>query len=869
MTTVVKLKKIKEESEPVNLRHKTVVRIVLAPVRYTNESMQSILMQGTMYIRENLDSRMQEACARTSLGKRMAHGLLAQFGDELLEDEEDEVSRELMRRDLMGDTSMPAYDDGDDDDCEGDEDSDISDDSFGDMDDLGIDGKPDEEDKLKRKTSKVIAKYFRMIVPILELPFIAPSIRYTYKFAAGAAFVFPPAFVDMYLTKIHRKRKEYKWTAFAKAVSQFAPFIMHDLQAKQHASGRVGSCRMPVKAEADIVRISSRAFRDTALRIFRNAFRPDKYYKLYPHLPADIRDTIPDKLVEVIWKDIAEDGDIEPYLYPISQTPIDAYKVYEDLSTFSGLKLCVQRALHPKRKKKKKKKHRSANTNTNDDSAPNREDISDDDDDDDNDENEVNRPTNPMGEYILEANRVWRHFMDKSLTNTYAWTTDDIDGDPELVKDALFNLESDMVTVRVESNIFTSYRCAEMVHEIADFYRIYKDSILVVIGRGFDAGDLVVDSYVRANQPYPIDRKKRYIMCPTRSHTELASRRCEHTPVNLSDIDKVREDVRLKALPPAELIIVDGAHQFGLVTMHFLLSKIHESLCTRPRPFKLVLAGAPVLVACTSHANKWPIFKDMSLQPELTCVPTLIAPTGQDMMQTLGKNPGFKFTSDDAQLKVFTYDDSKSPEWSSLSKRESWKWFATQTHETAVRASEVITKMRDDIRRAGDEPLILFDYATTLNNVSAVANLQSRTLKNKGVVIEKDGGQATVTKFYEIKCDRSLSPFTEQAIESVEPKFVAYHIEGMPPEYRASLLTQPLFPLQPVTLMQCRYTPTKYVIFVSGTHVLRKDDILAASYYATKRLFILVPKSTKTDMTVSHYTPKRNMFAFFDSFNPC
>lgn len=858
------MKRIKDELAPVNMRHKTIVRITLVPVRYANESMDGILMQGTMFMRDDISSRMDEAIMRKSRGQLMAHGIIARYGDEPLDDEQDQILRQNYERDLLGAGASDGHldensdDDGADDGADEDMGSDMSDDSLGDMEDLDAMGNEEDEEKLKRKTVKIVSKHFRFYAPLSEFPMIAPSIRYTYNFVDSAKQTFPPRLVDMELKKIDRKKKEYKWKSFSTAVSQFAPFIMHDLHAKQQATGRVGSCRDIIKSEVGIVRITSRTFRDTAMRIFHNAFRPESFYKMYPHLPPNLRDTITDSQLETIWNDIAEDGDIEPYLYPTERTPIDAISIYNDLRTFTTLSRRVSNALRPVRKNKRKRRRL---TNANAARYGGESESSDDD-------SERMVPVNPLGENILQANRIWRHFMEKSLDNTYAWSIDDVPGPVDQNTDGLMTLVNDKVAIRVDDGIYTSYQCGEMINEIKAFCTQFKEHILIEIGRGVDADDMIINSYVYANQPYPIERKKRYIMCPTRSHTELASERCGYIPVNLADLDKVREDVRLKALPNAELVVIDGAHLFGLRTIHFLICKIKETLRTRPRPFRLVFAGAPILVACKSHTTKWPIFKDMAIRLELMTVPDLATPTGHDLTETLGKNPAFKFTSNNAKLKAFTYDDSKSPAWAGLHKREQWKWFATATRETAARASALIIKLRDQIRELGHEPLILFDYASTLKHVTATANLACRQFKNGDNVVERDGGQAVVSQFYEIKSDRTLSPLRNDLINTVHPKFVAYHIKGMPRDYRASLLSQPIEPLKPTTLMQCRYTPADYVIFVSGTHILRKDDITTAMYYATKRLFILIPESTKNDITVSDYVSKRNIFDFFNGFQP-
>jgi len=856
MATKVRLVRIKEEDKPVDMRHKLVSRIVITPRRYANESLTAITCQGVMYIRDDMASRMQEAYGRESVGQDMSRRLMMRFSDALLDDEEDEVARKIAERKMFGPEAARGTPSGADGKAASDDDDD-----FGDLDveyedaddDPGDDMEDDDADKgegaLRKKANKPQPKYFKLFVPAHHFPFAAPFFRY--KCVLNGEPKFPPHFSDLKVVRITRCRHAYTWAAFSRTVVQFAPFIVHDSTAKQQATGRVGSVRQSVSKLSDIVRIQSRVFRNTAAHIFHNAFRTAEFYQLHPLIPDDEKDTISDAKCKEIMTDLAANAHLHEYIFPVFRSPFDADWIDDNLALFPSINRLVHRYFMRKRLRRKRKGE-YANIDGSDSES--------DSDDRAGGDNEPLPKENPLSDDITGANSTWRYLMRKSLDGTYVWDIRDWPCDYTTNKFCASILVEKKVLVEIDTGIYTSLAAMEMVAEILMFCHEYKDHIILGTGRGIHMDEVIVDSYVRDNATYPTDPKKRYIMCPTRSHALLASQCCGYTPINLANLDKVREQIRTAVLPVAELVVVDSAHLYGLHTMHFLITKIDECLRTRQRPFKLVITGAPVHVLGKTHRDKWPIFMDIMDRLDLPNVSILPAITGNDLRETLGTKPGFPLdAAGDAKMKVVLYDDSAAPAYASLPRSEAWKWSATSAAAAAAAAASVITRIRASVRAKGAEPLILFDYSTTMRAVTAQAALEPSFLHNGAPVVGADGGQAVLTQMYELRTDRSTAVLRDGDTSGVHPLFVMYRFEGDAYSARRSLLYEPISPLRPATLRTCRYTPSKYVIFVTGTHNFRQDDLLAAAYYATLRLFVVAPQTAGDAFSITSHKPKMNM----------
>lgn len=852
MTTKVRTQRIKEEEKPVDLRHKNIVKIVVAPRRFLNESQTNVVFQGTMHLRDDMASRMDEAVGRESVGQKMARGFMSRYGDEVFDDDngddddDDYTGREPKRRKLLESSSHNQADDDDEDD--GPEVEDYSryldnNDDNKDDDDSGMDDEDDgdmDEEALRKKAKKIKIVHFKMIAPTNHFPFIAPCFRYKCEFKKSVTPKFPPDYHDLNIKDFERLREEYTWTSFMNAVVKFAPFIVNDSFAKQYASGRVGTNKKPFTKISDFVRIQSRTFRTTAALIFGNAFRPHEYYKLYYLIPEDERNTITDDKVMQIWKDIAIDGHLHEYLFPLNSTPFDADWLQTHVKKFKGINLAITRWKNQERRRRN---------------------ILDEDNDDDEETLE-----HPLSDYIIEANELWQFWMKKSLDGAYVWNLLDFPGEYTPNKRRAYILEEKKVLTMLDRGIYISEAMKEMIIDISFFCVKYKDNIITGTGRGMNMDEVIIDSYVRDNTPYPTDPNKRYIMCPTRSHALTAGKCCGYIPVNLGDLDRVRQQIRTTVLPVAELIVLDGAHLYGIKTMHFIMTKIHEALCVRPRPFKLFIVGAPLNVLGKTHADKWPVFIDILGKFGLQHVSSLPTLMSDDLRGTLGKNPGFPIdSSGKALMKVVLYDDSATPSWETLPRKKAWKWLATSTPATASLLGNLIIRYRDAVREKGSDPLILFDYYNTMQAVMSHVALGHTKLTRHTPVIGQDGGQYTLENLYEIRHDRTTSRIDTDIADIIHPMFITYKFVQDNPCARRSLHYEPICPLSPTTLKTCRYTPSKYVIFVTGAKNFRKEDLIAAAYYTTHRLFIIAPKSAGVDFNISSPPSKPGMFDIWDA----
>lgn len=856
---------IKKTTDPVSLAFKHIVGIVLAPRHYADAGCNTVAYQGTLQYREDLDARMRAAVTQRTVGRKMAASMLSRFEDELVAAEDTPADRAIAAR-RIGATLGPqggqgGCESGDPDACYDDDDGDDADEEDDDA-DSGMDMEDDEDDegRLQRRGSKSTTVHFALYLPADALPLIAPCIRYHCGFASGGnGGVFPPKFEDLEVLRVSRTKAVYTWGNFGVTVARFAPHIMKDLHARQQVTRYVGPSKEAITGMPDLARIPSRVFRSTAAAIFQGAFRPPAFFKvfmvLHPRQRQPLGATNDD--VEQLYGDLRDRAHIFPHITPLFNDPICLDAIGNNLREFKSVKQVIKQAHRHKRRRRNRDSGGGSGSNNNGGGG-----------DDDGDDR---APADPLGDIIYQVHQIWSHIIDQSLRGAYLTELpmpppEDLAHEAAMVDlhnaeqaTAIKYMEDNLILKKMDDNLYASADLVSMVRDIHEFMVAHADNMMISEGRGTDMDDVILDWFVRRNREYPTKPSNRLLLCPTLTATHRAAAACSHTVVNMGNFEAIRSRLRQMIFVETELIIIDGAHLYGIFLLHKIILLLDEvARARRCAPSIVICGGSRADIIGRTHITKWPVFADMlgtEVLPEVIMTPHF---TSNDLIRSAASGETLPLHNKTAFMKILAYDDKEAPAF----KRGAGatKWVATDTPAVAARVGEYLNRYREQMHEAGCAPLILFDNAQTMRAVQGQSCITDRVMRAGGVVMSEDGGQGILGGLYEIKPDKSTMRLDSNDHTDIHAYFTAYRFAADPLYTRRRLAREPIRPLEPTTVLTCRATPTPYVILVVGTKYFKQEDIAAAIYHTTQRLVVLAPKAAVDECFIASRHDKRNIF---------